>query len=91
MRNNALATDSPNEIYQFLQIFKLENYPVEVEEFLSESIETLCADKSTILKKAMQQLNPQLSTKLNEKLKYSLFREEKELEKCRDYDVLPGR
>jgi len=91
LRNNAFATDSPNEIYQFLQIFKLENYPVEVEEFLSESLETLCVDKSILLKKVMQQLNPQLSAKLNKKLKHPLFREEKELEKCRDCNILPGR
>lgn len=84
LRNKAYSTDSSNEIYQFLLIFKIENYPTEVDEFLSEVLETLCFEKPILLEKALQQLDPQLSAKLNEKLKNPLFREEKELKGCRD-------
>lgn len=84
MRNKAYATDSSNEIYQFLLILKIENIPTEVDEFLSEGFETLCVEKPILLKMAQQQLVYQLSTKLNEKLKNPLFHEEKELKGCRD-------
>lgn len=84
LQSNAFAANSSSGICQFLQIFKLENYPSEVEEFLSETLETLCAEKSILLKTAMQQLDSRLSAKLNEKLKHPLFRNETELERCRD-------
>lgn len=84
LRNKAFSTDSADELSQFLQLLMLNGYPVEVEEFLSESLENLCVDKPTLFKGAMQRLDSHLSAKINEKLKHPLFREEEELKECLD-------
>ena len=61
----------------------MDNSPAEVEEFLSEGLETLCTEKPALFKEAMQLLDLNLRVKLNEKLNQPLFREKEELRTCR--------
>lgn len=84
LRNKAFSTDSADELSQFLQLFILNDYPVEVEEILFQSLENLCTDKPILFKGAMQRFDSNLSAKLNEKLKHPLFHKEKELKECLD-------
>jgi hypothetical protein len=83
MREKAYLADTFNEISQFMELLQMDNSPAEVEEFLSEGLETLCAEKPVLFKEAMQLLDLSLRMKLNEKLNQPLFREKEELRTCR--------
>ncbi len=86
MKEKAYSASSLDEINQFMKLLQINNPPAEVEEFLSESLETLCAEKSILFKEAMRLLDLNLRVKLNKKLDQPLFREEKELGTCRYRD-----
>ena len=86
MKEKAYSANSLNEINQFMKLLQINNPPAEVEEFLSEGLETLCAEKPVLFKETMRLLDLNLRTKLNKKLDQPLFREEKELEACRYRD-----
>ncbi len=86
MKEKAYSANSQNEINQFMKLLQINNPPAEVEEFLSEGLETLCAEKPVLFKEAMRLLDINLRAKLNKKLDQPLFREEKELETCRYQD-----
>lgn len=87
LREKAYSAHSFNEIYQFMELLQMDNFPAEVQEFLSEGLETLCAEKPAIFKEAMQLLDLNLRVKLNEKLNQPLFREKEELRTCRYRDL----
>lgn len=86
MKEKAYSANSLNEINQFMKLLQINNPSAEVEEFLSEGFETLCAEKPILFKETMRQLDLNLRAKLNKKLDQPLFREEKELEACRYRD-----
>lgn len=85
-RVKAYMADSFNEINQFMGFLRIDNPPAEVEEFFSEGLENLCAEKPIFFKEAMRLLDSNLRTELNKKLNQPLFREEKELKACRYRD-----
>jgi len=86
LREKAYLANSFNEINQFMGLLRINDLPVEVEEFLSEGLESLCAEKPILFKEAMRLLDLNLRVKLSEKLNQPLFREEKELRTCRYQD-----
>lgn len=82
-RDDALACNSAEKTAEFLQLVGVKTSIVELDEFISEGIETLCVDQYICFKKAQRLLNKQLRSKLVTKLSTPLYHESEDLESCR--------
>lgn len=82
-RDEALACQSPEKTAEFLKLVGIRNKSAELEEFISEGIEELCADKPACFKQARLLLSKRLRSQLSETLSTPLQREDRELAACR--------
>ncbi|WP_411727832.1 hypothetical protein [Methyloglobulus sp.] len=82
-RDHARICNSAKKTSQFLGLVRISNTPIELQEFLSEEFETLCAENPICFKKAKNLLDSKLQVKLNKSLNNPLFRDIDELNICR--------
>lgn len=81
-RNNALSCRSVNGTADFLRIVSLPSPGADLEEFVSEGIETLCVNQPVCFKRAMSMLDEKTRRNVKVKLENPLYFETSELSSC---------
>lgn len=80
----AFLCASPSEMADFLSLASLMPKPAEVDEFITEGVETLCLQKTACFKEAVKILALDERKAVEQILtRYPLFHEEEELRVCR--------
>lgn len=80
---NTLGCNSVKGVADFLHTVRLYNAGADLEEFVSESVETLCVNQPICFKKAMSMLDKKTRRGVQIKLKNPLYFEASELSGCR--------
>lgn len=81
-RDNALSCDSAKQTADFLRIVRLPNAGADLQEFVSEGIETLCVNQPVHFKRAMEMLDEKTRHSIKVKLNTPLYFEASELSAC---------
>lgn len=85
-RNSAFSCNTVNEAAKFLRIVRLTRVGADLQEFVSEGIETLCVKQPECFKRAMNALDEKTRHDVKVKLGNPLYFEASELAICLDHD-----
>lgn len=81
-RDSALSCSSIKVTADFLRIVRLPNPGADLEEFVSEGIETLCVNQPVCFKRAMSMLDEKTRRSIKMKLESPLYFETSEISAC---------
>lgn len=81
-RDSALSCGSAKQTADFLRIVRLPDAGADLQEFVSEGIETLCVNQPVCFKRAMEMLDEKTRHSIKVKLDTPLYFETSELSAC---------
>lgn len=81
-RDNALNCGSTKQTANFLRIVRLPDAGADLQEFVSEGIETLCVNQPVCFKRSMETLDKKTRHSIKVKLDTPLYFETSELSAC---------
>lgn len=81
-RDNAFSCSSLKVTTDFLRIVRLPNFGADLEEFVSEGIETLCVNQPVCFKQAMSILDENTQRSIKIKLENPLYLESSKISAC---------
>ena len=85
-RNDAFSCDSVNKTAEFLRIVRLPRMGADLQEYVSEGIETLCVKQPVCFKKAMNALDEKTQHAVKVKLGNPIYFDASDLAICLGHD-----